>query len=74
MTEEKILIPAYKRRGNCARCGADIYAPDLKVGGGWPLMSACACAQGPQVAAVKGRAEDSGQSGEAKPEEKARAA
>jgi hypothetical protein len=73
MAEEKILIPAYKRTGSCALCGADVYAPDLKEIGGWPRMSACACAQGPQTAAGK-KAYDLRQGGEAKPEERARAA
>lgn len=73
MGEEKILIPAYKRTGSCARCGADVYAPDLKEGKGWPLMSACACAEGPQLT-IKKRAKDSGQGVSAKPEERAQAA
>ena len=49
MAEEKILIPAYKRTGSCAECGADIYSPDLERSGGWPLMSACVCEHGPQM-------------------------
>ena len=53
MADEKILIPSYKRAGACERCGADIYAPDLKQSGGWPLMSACACKHGPKAAGLK---------------------
>jgi hypothetical protein len=73
MAEEKILIPAYKRTGSCECCGADIYAPALEQSGGWPLMSACICKQGPQVAGRK-RAKDLRQGREAKPEEQAQAA
>lgn len=49
MAEEKILIPSYKRTDSCARCGADIYSPDLKQKSGWPLMSACVCQRGPKI-------------------------
>ena len=73
MAEENILIPAYKRSGSCARCGADVYAPNLKEGGGWPLMSACVCAKGPQLT-IKKSAKDSGQDVAAKHEERAQAA
>ncbi|MBD0370093.1 MAG: hypothetical protein ICV60_04610 [Pyrinomonadaceae bacterium] len=73
MAEEKILIPAYKRTASCARCGADIYSPDLNQKGGWPLMSACACEHGPQMAGRK-PTQDSRRSREAKPEERAQAA
>ncbi|HEX8174828.1 MAG TPA: hypothetical protein VF543_06900 [Pyrinomonadaceae bacterium] len=73
MAEEKILIPVYKRIASCARCGADVYSPELQSRGGWPLMSACACEQGPQLK-VSETAEDSRRVREAKPEERARAA
>ena len=49
MTEVKILIPAYKRAGNCEGCGADIYAPALNQSSDWPSMSACVCEHGPKV-------------------------
>lgn len=51
MAEQKVLLPAYKRTGACARCGAAVYAPELK--GGWPLMSACDCAHGPDIASER---------------------
>lgn len=44
MSEEKIVTPAYVRVGICEECGAAVYA--VKGGGGLPLMSACACADG----------------------------
>lgn len=73
MAEEKILIPTYKRSGECARCGAAIYAPVLKQSGGWPLMSACLCERGPKIAYLE-RAENRKSKSEAKPEEQAQAA
>ncbi|HEX8745903.1 MAG TPA: hypothetical protein VF717_01815 [Pyrinomonadaceae bacterium] len=73
MAEEKILLPVYKRTASCARCGADVYSPVLQSRGGWPLMSACACEQGPQVTLDK-TAEDLRPGREAKPEERAQAA
>jgi hypothetical protein len=73
MTEEKVLIPAYKRSGSCARCGADVYSPDLKQNGGWPLMSACVCEHGPQMA-HEAKTKDLRESREARPEEQAQAA
>jgi hypothetical protein len=74
MAEEKILIPPYKRAGACERCGADIYAPDLKQSvGGWPLMSACVCPHGPKIAGRAQVAEQKRAAG-AKLEEQAQAA
>jgi hypothetical protein len=73
MAEEKILIPVYKRIASCERCGSDVYAPELQSRGGWPLMSACACEQGPQITFGK-TAEDLRRGREAKPEERAQAA
>jgi hypothetical protein len=73
MAEEKILIPTYKRIASCASCGADVYSPQLQSRGGWPLMSACACEQGPRVT-VSETAEDLRPGREAKPEEHAQAA
>jgi hypothetical protein len=73
MAEEKILIPAYKRTDSCVRCGADVYSPDLNSRGGWPLMSACNCDDGPQLA-VREKAEATRRSGEAKPVKQAQAA
>jgi hypothetical protein len=73
MAEEKILIPAYKRSGSCARCRADIYSPDLKQHGGWPLMSACVCEHGPKIARGK-KAENLLRETEVKLEEQAQAA
>ena len=72
MAEEKILIPAYKRTASCARCGADVYSPALNEKGGWPLMSACSCEQGPQMASLKKK--DLRRGREVKPEGQARAA
>ncbi|HKS30433.1 MAG TPA: hypothetical protein VJS44_21585 [Pyrinomonadaceae bacterium] len=73
MAEEKILIPAYKRAASCERCGADVYAPEVENRGDWPLMSACACAEGPQLRA-RGGAEDLRRGREQKPVERAQAA
>lgn len=73
MAEEKILIPAYKRAGNCEQCGADIYAPDLKQNGDWPSMSACVCEHGPKVAG-KVKSEKAKRAANPKLEEHARAA
>lgn len=73
MSEEKILIPAYKRSDSCARCGADVYSPDLKQHGGWPLMSACVCEHGPKIARRE-RAENLKRAAEVKLEEQAQAA
>lgn len=73
MAEEKILIPAYKRTDACARCGADVYSPELESRGGWPLMSACTCIEGPQIKSRE-RAEGLRQSRKVKPEERAQAA
>lgn len=69
--EEKLLIPAYKRTDRCERCGADVYAPELKEGG-WPLMSACVCEQGPQIAGRERKG--TRQSGQPRAKEHARAA
>ena len=73
MAEEKILLPSYKRAGACGRCGAEVYAPDLKQNGGWPLMSACACEQGPKIAGLK-KLESRSQIEDDKIEERAQAA
>ena len=53
MADEKIVFPSYKRAGNCVQCGADVYAPDVQNKGGWPLMSACECAEGPDLSSEK---------------------
>ena len=73
MAEEKILIPAYKRAASCERCGAAVYSPDLQRRGGWPLMSACTCDDGPQISARE-KLEALRRSREAQPEEHAQAA
>jgi hypothetical protein len=73
MAEEKVLIPAYKRTGSCARCGADVYSPDLKQSGGWPSMSACVCEHGPQMTCEE-KTKDLKQNRDAKREEQAQAA
>jgi hypothetical protein len=73
MAEEKILIPAYKRTGCCESCGADVYSPDLKQSGGWPLMSACVCEHGPRTAREE-KTKDLRQGREARLEEQAQAA
>ena len=74
MAEEKILIPAYKRIASCARCGADVYSPELQSRGGWPLMSACACDEGPQITVRETAAADLREGREARAEERAQAA
>jgi hypothetical protein len=73
MAEEKILVPSYKRAGSCKSCGADVYAPDLKQSGGWPLMSACACKHGPRIAGLK-RLQARNRVEDEKPEQRAQAA
>lgn len=72
MAEEKILIPTYKRSGKCGRCGADIYAAEVKQKG-WPLMSACACEHGPKIASLK-RAVEQNRRSEPETESQAQAA
>jgi hypothetical protein len=74
MAEAKILIPAYKRTDSCPGCGAAIYSPDLKDSGGWPLMSACVCAQRPKVARAAEQATDAELNRKEKLEETAQAA
>lgn len=73
MAKEKILVPAYKRSGSCARCGADVYSPGFKESNGWPLMSACVCEHGPKVARRE-KTENPERETEVKLEEQAQAA
>jgi hypothetical protein len=73
MAEAKILIPSYRRTGSCARCGEAVYSPALEHKGGWPLMSACGCEHGPQLAHQE-KNENSGRQGEAAAAEQAKAA
>lgn len=54
MTEQKkVVLPAYIRVCNCSVCGAAVYSPELIDRGGWPLMSACDCANGPDIASER---------------------
>lgn len=73
MAEEKILIPTYKRSGECSVCGAPVYAPDVRQGSGWPLMSVCTCKRGPKIARAN-RAENQKLDSETRPESQAQAA